>query len=221
MTLGEKILDLRRKNAMSQDVLAEQLEVSRQAVSKWERDEAVPETDKIIRIAQLFSVSTDYLLMDTQEPAPQPQPQNQPPQSKPVGDRIERFIRRHGYKSGYVLIGIGAFLCIIALLIMILMPQFGSGMFDSVGSFGSYGGSNIFVEGDVDQEVLDAIYDQVGSGSFFDSFDQQVSQMESSWRSGVSILVALVTVPVLLFAGVLIVLGSVIVVKGKKLAQTT
>ena len=221
MTLGEKILELRRRNGMSQDVLAEQLEVSRQAVSKWERDEAVPETDKIIRIAQLFSVSTDYLLMDTQEPARQPQPQNQPPQSRSVGDRIERFIRRHGYKSGYVLIGIGAFLCVIALLVMILMPKFGSGMFDPVDSFGSNWGSNIYVEGNVDQEILDAIYDQVGSNGFFDSFDQQVSQMESSWRSGVSILVALVTVPVLLFAGVLIVLGSVIVVKGKKLAQTT
>ena len=44
MTLGEKIQELRRKNAMSQDVLAEKLEVSRQAVSKWERDEAMPET---------------------------------------------------------------------------------------------------------------------------------------------------------------------------------
>ena len=49
MTLGEKILELRRRNAISQDALAERLDVSRQAVSKWERDEAIPETDKIVK----------------------------------------------------------------------------------------------------------------------------------------------------------------------------
>ena len=49
MTLGEKIQELRRKNAISQDALAERLDVSRQAVSKWERDEATPETDKIVK----------------------------------------------------------------------------------------------------------------------------------------------------------------------------
>ena len=59
MTLGEKIQELRRKNAISQDVLAERLDVSRQAVSKWERDEAMPETDKIVKLAQVFGVSTD------------------------------------------------------------------------------------------------------------------------------------------------------------------
>ena len=45
MTFGEKLQDLRRKAGMPQDMLAEKLEVSRQAVSKWERDEAMPETE--------------------------------------------------------------------------------------------------------------------------------------------------------------------------------
>ena len=73
MTLGEKILELRRRNAISQDALAERLDVSRQAVSKWERDEAIPETDKIVKLAQVFGVTTDYLLLDSvQEPGSSP-----------------------------------------------------------------------------------------------------------------------------------------------------
>ena len=46
MTFGEKLQNLRQKAGMSQDALAEQLNVSRQAVSRWERDETMPETDK-------------------------------------------------------------------------------------------------------------------------------------------------------------------------------
>ena len=62
MTFGEKLQALRRRTGMSQDMLAEKLEVSRQAVSKWERDEAMPETDKLVRIAKLFDISLDELL---------------------------------------------------------------------------------------------------------------------------------------------------------------
>ena len=47
---------------MSQDALAERLNVSRQAVSRWERDETMPETDKVVALADLFGVTTDYLL---------------------------------------------------------------------------------------------------------------------------------------------------------------
>ena len=135
MTLGEKILDLRRRNAMSQDVLAEKLEVSRQAVSKWERDEAMPETDKIVRMAQLFRVSTDYLLLDG-EPQQQEQPQPAPQQPR-AEDRIERFVRRHGYKAGYIMMAVGAFICVLSIGMRLLWPviagQFFSGTFKGLG----------------------------------------------------------------------------------------
>ena len=72
MTFGEKLQELRRRSGMSQDTLAEKLEVSRQAVSKWERDETMPETEKVVRIAQLFNVSTDYLLDRTNQKVPYP-----------------------------------------------------------------------------------------------------------------------------------------------------
>lgn len=63
MTIGEKIYELRVERALSQEKLAEMLEVSRQAVSKWELGQAVPDVDKIIKMSELFSVSTDTILL--------------------------------------------------------------------------------------------------------------------------------------------------------------
>ena len=71
MTFGEKLQDIRKKAGMSQDALAEKLDVSRQAVSRWERDETLPETEKVVLLADLFCVTTDYLLrpqLETPEP---------------------------------------------------------------------------------------------------------------------------------------------------------
>ena len=64
MTFGEKLYDLRKENRYSQDLLAEKLSVTRQAVSKWELNEMLPDYENVIKIAKLFSVSTDYLLKD-------------------------------------------------------------------------------------------------------------------------------------------------------------
>lgn len=62
MTLGERILKLRKERYMSQEELAERVEVSKQSVSKWELDKAVPNVDKVIRLCDVFEISTDYLL---------------------------------------------------------------------------------------------------------------------------------------------------------------
>lgn len=67
MTIGEKIGALRRKRNLSQEQLAEVLGVSRQAVSKWESEQAVPELGKLPKLAALFDVSIDYLVDDTRE----------------------------------------------------------------------------------------------------------------------------------------------------------
>ena len=64
MILAEKITDLRKKAGWSQEELAEQLGVSRQSVSKWEGGQSLPDMDKIVRMSNLFGVSTDYLLKD-------------------------------------------------------------------------------------------------------------------------------------------------------------
>lgn len=67
MDFYEKLQKLRKEKTMTQEELAERLDVSRQAVSKWESDRTMPETDKIIQIANLFGVSLDYLLKDEEQ----------------------------------------------------------------------------------------------------------------------------------------------------------
>ena len=62
MTIGEKITHLRIASGISQEKLAEMLDVSRQTVSKWESDESLPQIDKIIEFCELFKISTDDLL---------------------------------------------------------------------------------------------------------------------------------------------------------------
>jgi len=64
MSFSEKILYLRTRNGMSQEVLADKLSVSRQAVSKWESGVTLPETDKLIIISDMFKVSLDFLLKE-------------------------------------------------------------------------------------------------------------------------------------------------------------
>lgn len=64
MILADKIIRLRRKNGWSQEELAEKMNVSRQAVSKWESTQTVPDLEKILMLGDLFGVTTDYLLKD-------------------------------------------------------------------------------------------------------------------------------------------------------------
>lgn len=65
MNFAEKLYTLRTQSGFSQEVLAEKLNVSRQAVSKWETGPTLPETDKIIAMSNLFNVSIDSLLIDS------------------------------------------------------------------------------------------------------------------------------------------------------------
>jgi len=65
--LGSKIQKLRKRNGMSQEDLASKLTISRQAISKWELGESVPDTENVLQLSKLFGVSTDYLLNDEYE----------------------------------------------------------------------------------------------------------------------------------------------------------
>ncbi len=69
MTIGKKITNLRTEHGISQEQLAEKINVSRQSVSKWEMDQALPQIDKVLLLCELFDISTDTLL---QEDAPLP-----------------------------------------------------------------------------------------------------------------------------------------------------
>ena len=64
MTFSEKIINLRKAHGWSQEDFAEKLNVSRQAISRWENDGAFPDALNILQISKLFGVTTDYLLND-------------------------------------------------------------------------------------------------------------------------------------------------------------
>lgn len=64
MRFGEKLYRLRKERGMSQETLAAELAVSRQAISRWELGEVVPDTANVLAVSRLFGVSTDYLLLD-------------------------------------------------------------------------------------------------------------------------------------------------------------
>ena len=92
MKMNEKILQCRKRMGLSQEELAQQLNTSRQAISKWELGDSQPELNNVIALAKLFGVTTDWLLIDTDdepakqeaepkteaEPQPEPVPEQQP-----------------------------------------------------------------------------------------------------------------------------------------------
>ena len=114
MTLSEKLQTLRKAAGLSQEQLAERLNVTRQAVSKWETGEGKPDIDNLLPLARLLGTTVDYLLDDTaDEPQPQPEPQPQtPPQPESVGrelwEQVKVFARRYGWLGGYLIAIIGA-----------------------------------------------------------------------------------------------------------------
>jgi transcriptional regulator with XRE-family HTH domain len=64
MILADKIVNLRKKAGWSQEELAEKMGVSRQSISKWEGAQSVPDMNRILKLSEVFHVSTDYLLRD-------------------------------------------------------------------------------------------------------------------------------------------------------------
>lgn len=68
MSLAYRLQELRKTANLSQEQLAEQIEVTRQAVSKWESDQGNPDIANIIKLSEIFQVSTDYILKGIETP---------------------------------------------------------------------------------------------------------------------------------------------------------
>jgi len=91
MTLGQRIAECRKKKGLSQEALGEKLGVSRQAISKWEADGAVPEVDKLIGMSGLFGVSVGWLLGIEEKAAPEQKPEI----SEELLRKIEEIVLRY------------------------------------------------------------------------------------------------------------------------------
>ena len=123
MILAEKIMQLRKKNGWSQEELAEQLNVSRQSVSKWESAQSIPDLNKILLMSELFGVTTDYLLKDdaAEEPS-EPQVEVTPINSDAHFVSMEdanRFLDAKELTAPRIALGIS--LCILAPIPLILL----------------------------------------------------------------------------------------------------
>ena len=118
MTLGEKLQTLRRSRGLSQEQLAEILEVSRQAVSKWENGDSAPDLDRLRAICTYFGVTTDYLIWDEPEDAPRgaEEARSRETQRKPLRETV----REHSEWAGYAVAILGAAMLLRALPGMIL-----------------------------------------------------------------------------------------------------
>ena len=73
MSIGERISELRKQQDLSQVQLADALQVSRQAVSKWENDQTAPDTLKLIQLANVLDTDVEYLATGKHAPSPLPQ----------------------------------------------------------------------------------------------------------------------------------------------------
>ncbi len=124
MILADKIIENRKKNGWSQEELADRLGVSRQSVSKWEGAQAVPDMKKIVQMAEVFGVTTDYLLRDDIEMPAEPE-------VTPVDNGLEETVRTVSMEEANAFleynrkaassISTGVMICILSPVILILL----------------------------------------------------------------------------------------------------
>lgn len=125
MILADKIIEERKRNGWSQEDLAEMLSVSRQAVSKWESAQSVPDLQRVIRMAELFGVSTDYLLKDEMgcEQAPKQEWTENPKETYVVTmEEANEFLDMRKKQSPVIAGGVA--LCIISPALLIMLAGF-------------------------------------------------------------------------------------------------
>ncbi len=119
MKLADKLIELRKEKGWSQEEFAEKLDVSRQAVSRWENETALPDAQNILRISKLFNVTTDYLLNEDNEGRADA-PAVETADSK-IGEEA-RLTRKKKYPYWYLILVTCLVIVVVCLLIKISIP---------------------------------------------------------------------------------------------------
>ena len=119
MTLGERICQYRVQRRLSQQEVAEKLEVSRQSVSKWETDGAVPELDKLVKLCELFGVGLDELVKGEKPQEVKAEGAEPPDVERPVPEEISPKPRERSVTQ----VALGAVLLAVGLLSSIAVPM--------------------------------------------------------------------------------------------------
>lgn len=118
MIFADKLIQLRKKSGWSQEELAEQMNVTRQAVSKWEGAQAVPDLEKMLRLSQLFGVSTDYLLKDEIETEQAAGGTEDSPLRRVTMEEANAFLAAKAATARPIALGV--FLCILSPICLLL-----------------------------------------------------------------------------------------------------
>ena len=121
MILADKIIRLRKKNGWSQEELADKMNVSRQAVSKWESAQSIPDLEKILQLGTLFGVTTDYLLKDDIEDEEFTNESSDAAVKKINIEEANIYIEQR--KKASWRIALATFLCILSPITLILFSQ--------------------------------------------------------------------------------------------------
>ena len=120
MILADKIIRLRKKNGWSQEELAEKMNVSRQAVSKWESAQTIPDLEKILQLGTLFGVTTDYLLKDEIEEEEFSNDSSSDTTVKKISiEEANTYLEQR--KSASWRIALATFLCILSPIALIVL----------------------------------------------------------------------------------------------------
>ena len=119
MIFADKLIDLRKKNGWSQEELAEKMDVSRQSISTWESAQSIPDMGRIVRLSEIFGVTTDYLLKDNLELEERAESSAEA-LCRTVGmEEANAFLQLRQLNSGRIAIGV--MLCILSPMLLILL----------------------------------------------------------------------------------------------------
>ena len=119
MILADKIIALRRRRGWSQEELADRIGVSRQAVSKWESSQSIPDIEKILQLSELFEVSTDYLLKDEAGEERTAEEAESTPERRISVDEANAYLSQRWRDS--VKIALATLLCILSPVTLIVL----------------------------------------------------------------------------------------------------
>ena len=122
MILADKIINIRKKNAWSQEELAEKLGVSRQSISKYEGAQSIPDMDKILKLSKIFGVTTDYLIKDEIEDPEFLDEEYEESKTRKVSmEMANEYLNLKEISAKNLALGVS--LCIISPILLIIFSQ--------------------------------------------------------------------------------------------------
>ena len=125
MILADKIIELRKQNGWSQEELADKLGVSRQSISKWEGAQSIPDLNRIIKMSEIFGISTDYLLKDDAEEEAADLPQIYDETAEPVHkvslEEANAFLQAKDRSARQIALGVMS--CILSPIVLIVLAE--------------------------------------------------------------------------------------------------